>query len=117
MEGVTAAIVAFLFVCVVFPNVIKKKPKFYAALACVILVIFLSGLNVLLKPGGVVDVSYFIICLLQIAAIILLILAAGGLTFKQLLTEVNEAIDSVRSEASGAEGKTSAPQSEEKMTG
>jgi hypothetical protein len=109
MEGVTAAIVAFCFVCVVFPNIVKKKPQFYLALACIVLVIFMTGLNQIMHSQGAIGVSYFIICILQCIAIILLILGAGGLTFKQLLGEVGEAIESVRKDADA-----SAPKAEEK---
>jgi hypothetical protein len=118
MEGVTAAIVAFCFVCVVFPNIVKKKPQFYLALVCIVLVIFLTGLNRIMSSQGAIGVSYFIICILQVIAILLLILGAGGLTFKQLVGEVNEAIESVRKDAGGGAGAPKAEEKDEtKMTG
>ena len=37
MEGVTTAIVAFVFVCIIFPHIIKNRPQYYAAVALVLL--------------------------------------------------------------------------------
>jgi hypothetical protein len=46
MEGVTTAIVAFLFVCMVFPNIVKNKTHYYVAYVIVAVVILLTGLAV-----------------------------------------------------------------------
>jgi hypothetical protein len=96
MEGVTTAIVAFLFVCIVFPTIVKNKPQYYGAFAAIVAVIILNGLMYAIHSGAFDAFSYFMICLLQVAAMILLTLAAGGLTFRQLAGEVTEAIEVVR---------------------
>jgi hypothetical protein len=96
MEGVTTAIVAFLFVCIVFPTIVKNKPQYYGAFAAIVAVIILNGLMYVIHSGAFDAFSYFMICLLQVAAMILLTLAAGGLTFRQLAGEVTEAIEVVR---------------------
>jgi len=96
MEGVTTAIVAFLFVCIVFPTIVKNKPQYYGAFAAIVVVIIFNGLVYVIHSGAFDDFLYFMICLLQVAAMILLTLAAGGLTFRQLAGEVTEAIEVVR---------------------
>jgi hypothetical protein len=96
MEGVTTAIVAFLLVCVVFPTLVKNKPLYYAAFAAVLVIILLSGLEVVVAGAGFMAFATFMICLLQIVALVLLVLAAGGLTLRQLAGEVTEAIEVIR---------------------
>jgi hypothetical protein len=96
VEGVTSAIVAFLFVCVVFPRLVKNKPQYYAAFAAILLVILLSGLERVIATLSFMAFAAFTTAVLQVSAMILLILAVGGLTWRQLVGEVNEAIDEFR---------------------
>jgi hypothetical protein len=96
VEGVTSAIVAFLFVCVVFPRLVKNKPQYYAAFAAILLVILLSGLEQVINTGAFRAFAAFSTAVLQVSAMILLILAVGGLIWRQLVGEVNEAIDEFR---------------------
>src|ERR1700722_14440205 len=96
MEGVTTAIVAFLFVCIVFPTIVKNKPQYYAAFAAILLVILFSGLEAVINTGAFHEFATFMICTLQIAAMILLILSAGGLSWRQLAGEVTDAIEVIR---------------------
>lgn len=97
MEGVTTAIVAFLFVCVVFPSLVKNKPQWYAALAAVLLVILLHAL-MWIFPGSawLRGFTGFMTGLLQIGAILLLILSAGGLSARELAGEMKRAYEVIR---------------------
>ena len=45
MHGVTTALVGFLLVCVVFPNLVKNRPQYYAAFAAVCLIVILDALG------------------------------------------------------------------------
>jgi hypothetical protein len=96
MEGVTAAIVAFLFVCIVFPTIVKNKPQYYAAFAAIVAVILLGGLMAVIHSGAFIAFGVFMTAVLQVAAMILLVLSAGGLTFRQFAGEVSEAIEVIR---------------------
>src|SRR3954447_14455994 len=96
MQGVTTAIVGFIFVCLAFPHFIKHKPQYYAAVACVIFVIAVDAFT-----SG--RFFYAIIASLQIFAIILLILATGGLTARELAGEMVRAYEVIRR---GEEEKT-----------
>ena len=42
MQGVTTAIVAFIFFCVIFPERVRNRPQFYASLGLVALIILLE---------------------------------------------------------------------------
>jgi hypothetical protein len=96
MEGVTTAIVAFLFVCVVLPSLVKNKPQYYAALGAILIVILLGGLEAVIDSGPFRALATFMTCLLQALAMILLILSCGGLTWRQFGAEVTQAIDVIR---------------------
>lgn len=45
MQGVTTAIVAFIFVCLVYPHVVKHRPQFYVAIGLVLLGILLDAIG------------------------------------------------------------------------
>ena len=96
MEGVTTAIVAFLFVCVVFPSLVKNKAQWYAALAAVVLVILLHALRIIFSSPALHAFAGFMTGLLQIGAILLLILSAGGLSARELAGEMKRAYEVIR---------------------
>src|SRR5688572_26162042 len=102
--GVTTAIVAFCFVCVIFPHVVKNKTQFYAGFTAVLLVIVIHSLAIMLynAPGFQVFAGAAT-CLLQIVAIITLFLSAGGITLKQLGGDMARAYEVIRR---GEEEKT-----------
>jgi hypothetical protein len=96
MQGVTTAIVAFLFVCLMFPAFVKNKPQYYAAFTCVVVVILLSGLETVIETRAFAAFATFAIALLQVSAMVLLTLSVGGLTFKQFTGEVSHAFEVIR---------------------
>jgi hypothetical protein len=96
MEGVTTAIVGFIFVCLVFPSIVKNKPQYYAAFGAVVLVILLSGTEAIIETASFHAFATFVICVLQVTALILLTLSVGGLSFKQFAGEVADAIEVMR---------------------
>ena len=96
MEGVTTAIVAFVLACVIFPRVIKNKPQYYGAVACVVLMILFGALRMMILSASFLVFASLMIAILQIGAILLLILSAGGLTVKDLAGELADTIEVVR---------------------
>ena len=97
LEGVTTAIVLFVFACVLFPHIVKNKTQFYAAFAAVLLVILLHSLRLMIYNSvGFQVFSGATIGLLQAGAIVLLFLAAGGITLKQLGGEMSRAYEVMR---------------------
>jgi hypothetical protein len=96
MDGVTTAIVLFLLFCVVFPTIVKNKAQYYAAYGMMLVVILLAGLEAVINTPAFHAFATFMIALMQVGALLLLILAAGGLTIKQLAGEVSDAIEVIR---------------------
>src|SRR4051812_28445998 len=103
MEGVTTALVAFIFVCVIYPRLVKNKTQFYAALAFVILIILLHSLSVMIGTVGFQVFAGAATGLLQVGAILLLFLSAGGITLKELSSDMARAYEVIRR---GEEEKT-----------
>ena len=104
LNGVTTAIVLFIFACVAWPQLVKNRTQFYAAFVSVLAIILLFSLALMLRDSaGFQVLAGFIIGLLQIFAIIMLFLSAGGLTFKELTGEMARAYEVIRR---GEEGKT-----------
>jgi hypothetical protein len=102
--GVTTAIVAFCFVCVIFPHLVKNKTQFYAGFTAVLLVILIHGLALMLynAPGFQVFAGVAT-CVLQLGAIVTLFLSAGGITLRELGGDMARAYEVIRR---GEEGKT-----------
>lgn len=97
MHGVTTAIVAFVFVCIIFPQRVKNRPQFYAAFAFVIGVILLDSIGNIWDERAAFRVFAYAMCgLFQVAAILLLFLSAGGLTWRELGSEMAHAIEVIR---------------------
>jgi hypothetical protein len=88
MSGVTTAIVAFIFLALAFPSLIKNKMQYYAALLMVVLAIFFDALGHTF--AGAAGFAYFIGAILQIGAMLLLVLAAGGLTVREFGRDVSD---------------------------
>jgi hypothetical protein len=96
MEGVTTAIVGFIFVCVVIPKLVRNQPQFYSAVAGVLLIILFNAFGLMFEPGAVRTVLGVMIGILQVCAIVLLILSAGGLSIKDLTGEIAGAYEVIR---------------------
>jgi hypothetical protein len=101
MQGVTTAIVAFIFVCMAMPRLVKNRAQFYCAFVAVLLAIGLDALAHMFpgtaeNPGGMVKFAYVATAFLQVAAIVLLMLAAGGLSAGELAGELKGAYEVVR---------------------
>ena len=96
MEGVTTAIVGFIFVCVVFPRLVRNRPQYYAALAAVLLVILLQTLVLLFSKSNFVTFANVATGFLQVGAIMLLVLGCGGVTASELASDIGKTIEVVR---------------------
>jgi hypothetical protein len=99
MHGVTTALVAFIFFCVVFPQRVKNRAQFYAGFFMVCLIILLDALGVMISGWewkGFRVFAYFAVAGLQIGAILILFMAAGGLSWQDLKGEMGEAIEVIR---------------------
>ena len=96
MDGVTTALVAFILACVLFPRVVKNKPQYYGALVAVLLIILFGALGRIVGNDRFAAFVHVMTALLQVGALLLLILSAGGLSMKDLAGDLAETIDVVR---------------------
>jgi hypothetical protein len=99
MQGVTTALVAYLLTCVVFPNLVKNRPQYYAALAAVCFIIVLDAIAVAINPTslqGFRVFAYTAVGFLQVGAILLLFLASGGITWRHLANDMRQAYEVIR---------------------
>ncbi len=97
LDGVTTVLVAFIFVCLIFPSLVKHRPQFFAAVAGIIGILLLHTLALMGRGSDdfVVLVSV-LIGLLQIVAFIMLVLCVGGLTARQLAQDMSKAYEVMR---------------------
>ena len=97
MEGVTTAIVAFIFACLVWPHLVKNKTQFYSSIGLVMLILLLDAIGHMAAGDGPLPrVMYVLEELLQILTLLVLVMCVGGLTPRELAGEVSEAVDTFR---------------------
>lgn len=109
MQGVTTAIVAFIFACIIWPHLIKHRSQFYGAVALLLAIILFDCIAHMsggpdatatdLHPVGLSALQrfcYVVVALLQIAAIVVLIMSTGGQTLSEIAGEMHKTIDVVR---------------------
>lgn len=95
-DGVTTVIVAFIFAGLIWPHLIKNRTQYYAGLVAVLVVILLHSLSLMIGATAFQLFSGAMIGLLQILAIIMLFLSAGGMTLKDLTNNLGDAYEVVR---------------------
>src|SRR5437870_602546 len=93
MEGVTTAIVLLIFAGVAWPSLIKNKTQFYVAFAALLLIILLFTLDVMIRTPGFQVFAGVLTGLLQLLAILMLFLCAGGMSLRQLTGEFARAYE------------------------
>jgi hypothetical protein len=96
MEGVTTAIVAFILACLIFPKVVKNKPQYYGAVGLVLGVILFDALARIINATGFTKFAYLLTALMQIGAVFLLILSAGGLSMRDLAGDLADTVEVIR---------------------
>ena len=98
MEGVTTAIVAFIFACLVWPHIVKNKAQFYSSIALVMLILLFDAIAHMASSAesALPHVMYVLSAILQILTILILVMCVGGLTPRELAGEVSETIDTLR---------------------
>jgi hypothetical protein len=94
MQGVTTAIVAFVFLCLAMPSLIKNRNQYYVAFIAIVGVIFLDAVAHMLPESAPSTraVCYVLGAFVQIIAVVMLFLATGGLTFRALQGDMIEVL-------------------------
>jgi hypothetical protein len=103
MGGVTTALVLFIFAALLYPKTIKNRTQFYAGFACVLLILLLNSLDVMIRTSGFQVFSGAVTGLLQLFALIMFFMSAGGMSAGELAEEFKRSYEVIRR---GEEGKT-----------
>src|SRR5256885_15601595 len=96
LEGVTTAVVLFLFACLAMPQLIKNRTQYYVALWCVLGIILMNTLGMMISNAGFVVFGGVVIGVLQILAVLMLVLCAGGMTIRSIAGEMKGAYEVIR---------------------
>lgn len=97
LDGVTTVLVAFIFVCLVFPSIVRQKSQFYFALASIVGVLVLHTLAMMFSGSDALVIAMAVFSgVLQIVALLLLVLCVGGLTARQLAGDMSRAYEVMR---------------------
>jgi hypothetical protein len=96
MEGVTTAIVGFIFVCLIWQDIVKSKPQFYSAIALVLVIILFDAIGHMAGAGPLFHVMYVLTAILQMLTILILVMCVGGLSARELASEVKETVHAFR---------------------
>lgn len=92
-EGVTAAVIGFIFLCIAFPHLVKKRQPFYLALWVVIGVILLQSIREMLQKVEILPNIILGFCgLLLIVAVLALVVATGGFSIGELKSNLIEVV-------------------------
>ena len=95
MVGISTACVAFVFVCIVFPKLVRNRPQFYAAVGSLALQIPAYTLAAI-AGGGFATFLHFFVGLLVLVSFVMLILATGGLDLADWAGEMKGAFEVIR---------------------
>jgi hypothetical protein len=104
---ISIPIVGFIFVCIIFPRIVKSKPQFYMAFAVLLLALLLDVIamtfgGVIVTPAATVAIGSFgrflmvLRSVLWIVDIVLLVMATGGLSLHELGGELKGAYEVIR---------------------
>ncbi len=92
MQGLIAALVAYIFVCIIFPHLVKNRSQFYIAFGMVLLVIAFGGAGFLVGGAGGTFLD-FIALTLALCAFVVLVMASGGLSLGELTGEMRQGFE------------------------
>jgi hypothetical protein len=92
MEGVTTAVVLFVFFCLAMPSIIKNRNQYYVAFFAIVAVIFLDAVAHMFPASAPAPraVCYVLAAFGQIIAVVMMFMATGGLTFRALQGDIIE---------------------------
>ncbi|MCS7034596.1 MAG: hypothetical protein NZ561_11495 [Phycisphaerae bacterium] len=106
MSGVVTAIVLFLLACLIWPQLVRDRPQYYAAFGCVLAIILIDTIILMFSAARTVEGASFaarasvfggvINGLLTILALVLCLLSAGGMTLQDLTGEIRDSYKAVR---------------------
>jgi hypothetical protein len=92
----TTPLIAFLFVCLIFPKIVRNRPQFYISFGLLVLILVLNLVGRIFPNDKFVYFLSVIIDALKLVVFILLVLCAGGLSLHELTGEVFRSFEVMR---------------------
>jgi hypothetical protein len=96
LDGVTTAVVLFLFTCLVVPGLVKNHTQYYAAFGCALGIIAMNTVALMIQSERFNVFAGVIIGFLQLVAVSMLVMCAGGMSVKTLAGEMGHAYEVIR---------------------
>src|SRR3954463_7100925 len=93
----TTPLIAFLFVCLIFPKIVRNRAQFYMSFAILVLILLVNIIASMFHTHE--SFVYFLSVIaevLRLVVFILLVLCAGGLELHQLTGEVFRSFEVMR---------------------
>src|SRR5436309_15151282 len=92
----TTPLIAFLFVCLIFPKIVRNRPQFYISFGILVLILLLNIVARMFPGEKFVYFVSVIVDVLRLVVFILLVLRAGGLSLHELTGEVFRSFEVMR---------------------
>jgi len=92
----TTPLIAFLFVCLIFPKIVRNRPQFYISFGLLVLILLLNIVGRMFPNDRFVYFLSVVIEALKLVVFILLVLCAGGLSLHELTGEVFRSFEVMR---------------------
>src|SRR5258706_16252560 len=92
----TTPLIGFLFVCLIFPKLVRNRPQFYLSFGLLVLILVLNIVARMFPGDKFVYFLSVIIEVLRLVVFILLVLCAGGLSLHELTGEVFRSFEVMR---------------------
>jgi hypothetical protein len=92
----TTPLIGFLFVCLIFPKLVRNRPQFYLSFGLLVLILVLNIVGRMFPGDKFVYFLSVIIDALRLVVFILLVLCAGGLSLHELTGEVFRSFEVMR---------------------
>ncbi len=92
----TTPLIAFLFVCLIFPKIVRNRPQFYISFGLLVLILLLNIVARMFPNDKFVYFISVIVDVFRLIVFILLVLCAGGLSLHELTGEVFRSFEVMR---------------------
>ncbi len=96
MDGINAAVVGYLLLCMVWPQLVKNKAYYYLSLASMLLYVLLMALAACFTGYAISRAIVVVTMLCTGFGLVLAVLASGGLSFREFAGEMGGAFDTFR---------------------
>jgi hypothetical protein len=96
LDGVTTAMVLFLFAGLIVPSLIRNRQQFYVGFAAILLIVLIHTLQLMFRTGFMQVFGGVVIGAAQLVGLVTFFLCAGGMTIREVGKEFQGAYEVIR---------------------